>query len=312
MRPGQGQTGGRGLRTSNLCYGPAENVQNAIAVQSVTPAPRYARLEKTNMSVFGAYSHYYDLLYKDKDYAGEAAYVRSLIERYHPGARSVLDLGCGTGRHALLLAENGYRITGVDRSSDMLSAVNSQLSSASPELAARLASSGAAPTFVQGDVRSVRTGKKFDVVISLFHVMSYQTSNDDLKAALQTVKAHLSPGGVLIFDCWYGPTVLTERATARTRHLENDRIAVVRDAEPVLHPNQNCVDVNYRLLITDKQSGAVEELRETHTMRYLFSPEVELLLEASGLELRDSVEFMTNKPLGLDTWTAVFVATERA
>ena len=264
------------------------------------------------MSVFGAYSQYYDLLYKDKDYAGEAAYVRSLIERYHPGARSVLDLGCGTGRHALLLAESGYRMTGIDRSPEMLSAAHAQLASASPERAARFASSGAPPTFLQGDVRNVRTGQKFDVVVSLFHVMSYQTSNDDLKAALLTIKEHLLPGGVVIFDCWYGPAVLTERATARTRHLENEKIAVVRSASPVLHPNRNCVDVNYHVQITDKQSGAVQELRETHTMRYLFSPEVELLLSACGLELKDSTEFMTNKPLGLDTWTAVFVATASA
>jgi len=267
---------------------------------------------KLKMSVFGAYSQYYDLLYKDKDYAGEAGYVRSLIERHHPGARSVLDLGCGTGRHALLLAESGYRMTGVDRSPDMLRAANEQLLTASPERAARLASSGAPPTFLPGDVRSVRTGQKFDVVVSLFHVMSYQTSNDDLKAALRTVREHLLPGGVLVFDCWYGPAVLTERATPRTRHLENERISVVRDADPVLYPNRNCVDVNFRVQITDKQNGTVEELRETHTMRYLFSPEVELLLEAAGFQLKDSAEFMTDKPLGLDTWTAVFVATTSA
>jgi SAM-dependent methyltransferase len=261
------------------------------------------------MSVFGAYSQYYDLLYKDKDYAGEAAYVRSLIERYHPSARSVLDLGCGTGRHALLLAESGYRMTGIDRSPDMLQAAKAQLASATPASAARFAASGAAPAFLDGDVRSVRTGQKFDVVVSLFHVMSYQTSNEDLKAALLTVKEHLQPGGVVIFDCWYGPAVLSDRPTVRTRHLENERIAVVRHAEPVLYPNRNCVDVNYHVQITDKQSGSTEELRETHTMRYLFLPEVELLLSASGLELKGSVEFMTDKPLGFDTWTAVFVAT---
>ncbi len=261
------------------------------------------------MSIFGAYSQYYDLLYQDKDYAAEAAYVRALIERYHPSARSVLDLGCGTGRHVLLLAEGGYRMTGIDSSRDMLGAANARLALACAASPTRLASSGAAPTFLHGDVRTVRVGQKFDVVLSLFHVMSYQTSNDDLKAALTTIKEHLLPGGVLIFDCWHGPTVLTEHATARTRHLENERIAVVRSAEPVLRPNQNCVDVNYRLLITDKRSGHVEQLRETHVMRYLFSPEVELLLEGAGLELKDSAEFMTDRPLGLDTWNAVFVAT---
>jgi len=264
------------------------------------------------MSVFGAYSQYYDLLYKDKDYAGEAAYVRSLIERYHPGARSVLDLGCGTGRHALLLAESGYRMTGVDRSPDMLQAANAQLASATPAQAARYAASGAAPIFVEGDVRTVRTGQKFDVVVSLFHVMSYQTSNADLKAALRTIREHLLPGGVVIFDCWYGPAVLTDRPSVRSKHLENDAIAVVRDATPVLYANRNCVDVNYRVQIMDKHSGAREELHETHTMRYLFAPEVELLLSASGFELKDSAEFMTNEPLGFDTWNAVFVATASA
>lgn len=261
------------------------------------------------MANFGAYSEYYDLLYHDKDYEAEAAYTRSLIERHHPRARSVLDLGCGTGRHMLLLAENGYRMTGVDSSPGMLDAANAHLASASAASQVRIASSGAAPTFLQGDVRTVRISQKFDVVVSLFHVMSYQTSNDDIKAALATIKEHLLPGGVSIFDCWHGPTVLTGRATARTRHVQNERIAVVRSAEPVLRPNQNCVEVNYRLLITDKQSGHERQLRETHVMRYFFTPELELLLETVGLKLKDSVEFMTNKPLGLDTWNAVFVAT---
>jgi SAM-dependent methyltransferase len=264
------------------------------------------------MSVFGAYSQYYNLLYKDKDYVGEASYVRSLIEQHYPGARSVLDLGCGTGRHALLLAENGYRVMGVDRSSEMLAAAQAQLTDAPPDLSARLASSGAAPEFVQGDVRSVRVGLRFDVVVSLFHVMSYQTSNADLKAAFVTAAEHLQPGGVFIFDCWYGPTVLRERPSARTRQLENEQISVTRNADPVSHPNEDLVDVNYHVVITDKRSGAVEELRETHRMRYLFTPEVELLLEMSGLQLTAASEFMSHKPLGFDTWSAVFVASGSA
>ena len=264
------------------------------------------------MSVFGAYSRYYDLLYKHKDYAAEAGYVRSLIQRHHADAHSVLDLGCGTGRHMLLLAEAGYLVTGVDRSPEMLAVARADLSGASSERALRLASSGAAPQFTHGDVRSVRTGQKFDVVVSLFHVMSYQTKNDDLRAAFLTAKEHLKPGGVFIFDCWYGPTVLTERPSIRVRRLEDDRYSVTRIAEPTSHPNQNTVDVNYHVLVKDKQGGALDEFSETHTMRYLFVPEVELLLESSGLRLKDAHEFQSNRPLGLDTWTAVFVAVHEA
>ena len=261
------------------------------------------------MSVFGAYSQYYDLLYQDKDYVAEANYVRSLVERHQPGARSLLDLGCGTGRHALLLAESGYRVTGIDRSPEMLARASAQLASESPERAARLASSGALPVFVQGDIRSVRLQQEFDVVVSLFHVMSYQVTNADLKAAFLTAKDHLRPGGVFFFDCWYGPAVLTQRPSARCLQLENERISLTRTADPVCHPNRNSVDVNYHVSIANKQTGERDELRETHSMRYLFAPEVEMLLESCGLRLESAVEFSTGRPLGFDTWTAVFAAT---
>ena len=85
------------------------------------------------MSVFGAYSRYYNLLYQDKDYAGEAEYVRSLISRHFPQARAVLDLGCGTGRHDLLLAQMGYEVTGVDQSEEMLAIAKGKAASLNPQ-----------------------------------------------------------------------------------------------------------------------------------------------------------------------------------
>ena len=78
------------------------------------------------MATFGNYSRYYNLLYKDKDYIGEAGFIHELIQQYSPGTKSVLDLGCGTGRHDFLLAEKGYAITGVDMSEEMLLIARSQ------------------------------------------------------------------------------------------------------------------------------------------------------------------------------------------
>ena len=77
-------------------------------------------MAETEGGVFDAYAAYYDLLYRDKDYAGEAAYVHGLIRRYAPGARDILELGCGTGRHAEALMDLGFRVTGVDRSGEMV------------------------------------------------------------------------------------------------------------------------------------------------------------------------------------------------
>ena len=56
------------------------------------------------MSVFKDYSNYYDLLYSDKDYEAEADYIDHLIQKNNPGAKTILNLGCGTGKHDFLLA----------------------------------------------------------------------------------------------------------------------------------------------------------------------------------------------------------------
>lgn len=252
------------------------------------------------MNVFGNYARYYDLLYRDKDYAGEAQFVHQLLQNYAPGTKSILELGCGTGAHAVLLAKEGYQVHGVDLSADMLLRATDRLSSLPTELASRL-------EFSQGDIRTVRINKQFDAVISLFHVISYQTTNEDLQAAFATVKAHLKPGGVFIFDCWYGPAVSRLRPSLRVKRLEDEEISVIRIADSLMYPNDNLVDVHYQVLIKQKNTGIVEELQETHKMRYLFKPEISLLLVQSGFEYVEGREWMTNREPSFDTWGVYFV-----
>lgn len=250
------------------------------------------------MPVFGSYSAYYNLLYRDKDHAGEVDYLQGLIRRYRPNARQLLDLGCGTGRHDLLLSERGYSVTGVDVSAEMLAIALENIP------AAKLPNP---PDFIRGDLRTIRLERRFDAVISLFHVMSYQSGNDDLRSAIATARAHLEPAGIFIFDCWYGPAVLSAPPTRRVKEMEDERISVTRIAEPDLHPNENLVDVHYRITVRDKASGGVEELQETHRMRYLFRPELELLLHEAGLRILEAREWLTGRPAGLDTWGVCFV-----
>jgi SAM-dependent methyltransferase len=252
------------------------------------------------MSVFGNYARYYDLLYKDKDYQGEANYVRNLIEKYAQSAGSILELGCGTGAHAKLLAEFGYRLHGVDLSEDMLTVAHQRKLDSDLELAERM-------SFSKGDIRNVKVDGHFDVVLSLFHVMSYLVTNEDLQAAIATAKSHLKPGGIFIFDCWYGPAVLTDRPAVRVKELEDNEIAVTRIAEPVIYANENLVDVNYHIFIRDKSDQSVQELKETHRMRYLFKTELEFLLQAAGMAIIEQSEWMTGRELGFDTWGACFV-----
>jgi len=252
------------------------------------------------MSVFGGYARYYDLLYQDKNYADETLFIRELLQKFSPEARSVLELGCGTGGHAECLAKAGFNIHGIDRSRNMLKRAEKRRSELSMELQSRM-------VFEHGDIRTARLGRKFDIVLSLFDVMSYQLSNKDLISAFLTAKEHLNDGGVFIFDCWYGPGVLTDPPTTRLKEIEGEDVVVTRIAEPTIHIHDNLVDVNYHIFIRDKGTQKVEEIREKHCMRYLFYPEVEMILSTVGFELISFLEFMKNEKPGDGAWNACFV-----
>lgn len=252
------------------------------------------------MKAFGGYARYYDLLYRDKDYRGETDFVDRLIRTHVPQARRVLELGCGTGVHGTMLAEKGYEVVGLDASDEMLAAATRRLAGLPATIANR-------PRFFKGDARNFRLDERFDVVLALFHVMSYQLTNDDLRSVFAKVKEHLAPGGGFIFDCWYGPAVLTDRPTVRVRQLADATTHVTRIAIPSLHPNSNRVDVQYQLFIRDQKSAAIEELSELHQVRYLFHPELELLAGSAGLRVESAGAWMSGEPADFSTWYAYFI-----
>lgn len=254
------------------------------------------------MEAFGAYSHYYDLLYRDKDYRSETDYLLGLFAIHGKTAvTGLLELGCGTGKHAVHLARMGIHVTGVDQSAAMVSQAREAAASEDIETAQRL-------EFHEGDVRTFRIPRRFDGVCSLFHVMSYQTDNSDLLRALQTARAHLNPGGLFLFDVWYGPAALTDRPTVRVKRLADEKVDVVRIAEPFMHAAENIVDVKYEIIVRDTVAGSCSSFKETHRMRYLFTPELDgFAMQAGFSEVVHSEEWMTGRFPGFDTWGVVFV-----
>ncbi len=251
---------------------------------------------------FDHYSRYYDLLYQDKDYEGETEYVRELLRRFQPGAKSILELGSGTGRHAELLVTGGLQVTGVELSSQMLEIARQR---------ARQDEGNGSPSKFsvhQGDARSFRIDQQFDAVISLFHVASYQVTNADVFKMFQTASHHLVPGGSFVFDVWYGPAVLTQRPTMRTKRLEDEFFRVLRIAEPTMDTHANRVDVQYTMIVSDKASGVVEQFTECHPMRYYFALELDLIAQQAGLEIVHSEEWMSGNPPTGQTWSVAFVA----
>jgi SAM-dependent methyltransferase len=245
------------------------------------------------MKIFDNYSNYYNLLYKDKDYSIEANYVRNLIKKYGVDVKTILDLGCGTGKHAKQLTEYEFTVTGIDQSEEMVRIAKEQ----NPTL-----------DFFQGDIRTARLNKKFDTAVSLFHVMNYQTTNDDIITSFKTVNTHLKDNGIFIFDSWYGPAVLSDRPTVRVKRMENELIDVKRTSKPQLDLNSNRVNIKFDIEIKNKNTEKTETINEIHNIRYFFYPEIEFFLRTTGFKLLHVEEWMTGNDLDDKTWYCCFIA----
>jgi len=250
--------------------------------------------------VFGAgYSSAYNLIYGDKNYAAECDIIERLFKQYaRTPVSSILDLGCGTGNHALILADRGYDVVGVERSEHMLAIANQKLSQ-NTNLKLR---------FQSGDIRNVDAQRQFDSVLILFAVLGYQLENRDVVATLKTARRHLKPDGLLIFDVWYGPAVLHEKPSDRAKVMHTDEGRLMRIASSSLDIASHTCDVRYHLwrLIDDR---IVSETQETHRMRYFFPKELDLFLESSGFT---SVRLGTFPEFDKDpteaTWNVMAVA----
>jgi SAM-dependent methyltransferase len=248
-------------------------------------------------AVFQRYSEYYDLLYREKDYEAETSYVVHTLRRVAPAARDLLELGAGTGKHGRLLAREGFRVTGVERSEAMITMARS----APPP--------GGSGTFtaVQGDIRTARISGQFDAVLSLFHVVSYLTRNEDLSATFRNAAQHVRPGGLFFFDVWHGPAVLVQQPAVRLKRVENDEIRLWRVAEPSVDTGSSVVTVQYTMFAESRRDGSIVSFGETHHMRYLFPTEIELLARTSGFVVEGMEEFGTGRPASQDTWGVAYI-----
>lgn len=255
---------------------------------------------KRSMSIFQKYSAFYDLLYRDKDYGAEAEYVARKIRSAMPTARNILELGCGTGRHGRLLAAMGFDVHGIERSPEMVSLA--QISDCSAFL-----DSAGTFTCEVGDICTASLGRTFDAVISLFHVISYQTSNQALQAAFQVANDHLGPGGIFLFDVWHGPAVLSQRPSRRVKEVADERYRVKRTANPELDTNHSTVKIVYEMDCEDRWSGETFRFSEEHLMRYLFPTEVDLLAQSCGLQRVVTEEFLTGQVPSPATWGVTYI-----
>jgi SAM-dependent methyltransferase len=221
------------------------------------------------------YSNLYDRFYRGKNYSQECDLIEAVFKRCQTKPRTILDLGCGTGSHAVMLAKRGYTVTGVDRSLHMLETAKKKARAEKVDI-----------SFIQQDISQLTPellkGEQFDVVISMFAVIGYLTENDQLARTFHNIREFLKPGGVFLFDCWYGPAVLSQRPETRVHSYEiGNNHKVMRLVTPELDTLRHIVDIHYRVLEIEGEQ-VLGDVSETHRMRYLFPMETKYFLETAG------------------------------
>lgn len=216
------------------------------------------------MPIYSRWAKYYDLLYSFKDYQADATRVMSIIERFHPRARTLLDVACGTGRHLSLLKDR-FEVEGLDANAELLELARQRV----PDI-----------RFHQGRMEDFDLLRRYDVITCLFSAIGFVRTSEALRATIASMKRHLAPGGLVIIEPWFSRESLwTGTITAHFIDKENLKIAWMYTTaiEQGL-----CVLANQYLVGTPE---GIEGFQEDHVLGLFSTADFEVAFESVGLQL---------------------------
>ncbi len=204
---------------------------------------------------------WYKVLYRHRDMEDAAGLVLPLIEKGKllPGS-SILDMGCGRGRHAAIFVQAGMEVTGID------------LSRASIDDATRKVPEA---HFEVHDIREPYAIGRFDAVVCLFTSLGYSNDIDDDRKAVSAAAKALKPGGLFVLDLMNGDYVAQHLVPTESKVIDGVHFRIERLLEGT--------DIVKRINVQhDEQNENFEE--RVHAWKL---PEVTGMIQEAGLELED-------------------------
>ncbi len=219
-------------------------------------------------------------------------YVRAAREVGGP----ILELGVGTGRVALELAQAGFNVVGLDRSAAMLAIAEKKRERLSSPVAARL-------RWIEGDMAGFEAGDRFSLVIAPFRSFMSLTTPSGQRQALESVHRHLRPGGVLIVQLFdpllelLAPGSHPGPARGSVSHPATGNEVAVRVVERVNDPLAQLLRERWHFTETERSGRVVREEEEILTLRWTYRYEMRYLLELAGFErLEEYSDFAGSPP----------------
>jgi len=250
----------------------------------------------------GLFAEWYDLFHAQKDYEREAAFVQQLLQEHgRPPVRRVLEIACGSGKHAFALEKKGYEITGVDQSEDMVARARQQAGVF-----------GSRATFLRQDMRSLDLAHaRFDAATCLFDSIGYVVTNEALEQTLDRVGQHLCPGGLFLVEFWHGPAMMLHHDPVRVRRWNIPEGELLRISETSLDHARQLSRVKYSV-IQLKHDNRYATCSEEHVNRYFSVPEMAGWLTRYDFDpVKWLAGFQWDETITSQTWHVLVVARKR-
>jgi len=206
----------------------------------------------------------YDAIYGAfKDYDAEAERVAQLLQEVAPNARQILDVGCGTGEHALRLhSRHGYEVGGLDIEPAFIDLARAKLPSAE---------------FWRGDMADFDLGVQFDAIVCLFSSIGYLTDLSAVERAARCFLKHLSPGGVALVEPWFPPDAWT-RGRVYVHTGETSAGHIVRMSHSTVEGRVSRLEFHYLIGTSD----GIEHRVEYHDLGLFTAAELRRAFEHAG------------------------------
>lgn len=248
------------------------------------------------MESYTSFAAVYDMFMDNIPYEEWASYVISLLREEGIDDGLVLDLGCGTGSLTEILAREGYDMTGIDLSPDMLQiAMEKRMESGRDIL------------YLNQDMREFELYGTVRAIVSICDSMNYLLEKEDLEQTLRLANNYLDPGGVFIFDL-------------NTEHKYRDilgQCTIAEDREESSFIWDNNFDeetgINeYNLsLFIQEEEDLYRKYQETHYQKAYSLDEVRAAVEEAGMELAAVYDAFTRNAPSEDSERVYVIAREK-
>ena len=213
--------------------------------------------------MFSRSARIYDAIYASvRDYPREAAALDRLIQERRPGARTLLDVACGTGAHLEHLKD--YELEGLDLDPEMLAVARERL----PDV-----------VFHEGDMVGFDLDRRFDAVVCMFSSIGYVRTEKRLRSAIASMGRHLEPGGVLVVEPWLSPADWLDRHIGAV-FVDEPELKIARMNASQREGNVSIIEFEYLVGTPD----GIERFTETHELGLLTVEEHLGAFRAAGLE----------------------------